>query len=49
MAKRQTKCPSCGSTEVDLIEGEESSYVLCVQCGYDESEHSPSGRAAASW
>ncbi|MBS3138349.1 zf-TFIIB domain-containing protein [Candidatus Woesearchaeota archaeon] len=31
------KCPKCSSKNVETVEHNDISFVICKQCGYDES------------
>jgi len=32
------KCPKCGSAHVDQVEMMGSKFLICLSCGYDESD-----------
>ncbi|MEM3126809.1 MAG: hypothetical protein QW331_01945 [Candidatus Woesearchaeota archaeon] len=32
------KCPKCGSGHVDAVEEQGVMCIICLNCGYDESE-----------
>jgi len=34
----QKKCPKCGSGHVDAVEEQGVLCIICLNCGYDESE-----------
>ncbi|MBS3167561.1 hypothetical protein J4216_00345 [Candidatus Woesearchaeota archaeon] len=36
--ENKPKCPKCGSGHVDTVEILGSKFLICLNCGYDESE-----------
>jgi|TARA_Y100000310_G_C20695679_1_gene825522 predicted nucleic-acid-binding Zn-ribbon protein len=43
VGKKKKKCPRCGSTHTE-VEGDETfSFVVCLECGFDESLEYESG------
>lgn len=34
----KTECPKCKSRHVDAVEVMGSKFLICLSCGYDESE-----------
>ncbi|HLC58621.1 MAG TPA: hypothetical protein VJI68_02060 [Candidatus Nanoarchaeia archaeon] len=35
---KELKCPKCGSSHLDAVELMGSKFIICLNCGYDESE-----------